>query len=118
MPEVSDAIWNVLKDKYVHFPSHETEWKAISNEFDEIWNFLQCLGAIDGKHVRIVAPRSSGTLYHNYKGFFSLILLAICDAKYNFTYVTMGEYGSNNDSGVLQNSGLHLVHCQACHTFW
>ena len=75
--EVSDAIWNVLKDKYVHFPSHETECEAISNEFDEIWNFPQCLGAIDGKCVRIVVPRSSGTLYHNYKGFFSIILLAI-----------------------------------------
>ena len=57
--------------------------------------------------VYIINVQDCGTFYHNYKGFFSIILLEICDAKYNFTYVTLGEYGSNNGSCVLQNSGLH-----------
>ena len=33
----------------------------------EKFGIFQCLGAIDGKHVHIVAPRSSGTLHHKYR---------------------------------------------------
>ena len=36
-------------------------------------------------------------------------MLAICDAKYCFTYVDFGQYGSKNDSSVLRSSGLYKV---------
>ena len=49
--------------------------------------------------------RKRGTLYHNYKGFFSLVLLAICDARYCFTLFDVGQYGSNNNCSVLNNLG-------------
>ena len=40
---------------------------------------------------------------YNYKCFYIIVLLAVCDAKYNFTMVDVGAYGSNNASGVLLN---------------
>ena len=43
-----------------------------------------CLGTIDSKHIAMRQPKHSGSLWHNYWGFFSLVLLAICDARYLF----------------------------------
>ena len=49
----------------------------------------------------IKAHVKSGNLYHNYKGTFSIVLLAICDVKYHLTLVDVDQYGPNNGSGVL-----------------
>jgi len=64
------------------------------------------VGAIDGKHISIECSAKTGSLYHNFHGFFSFVLLAVCNAQYKFTYVDIGQYGSTNDSAVLNNSTL------------
>ena len=55
-------------------------------------------------NISIQCPKQGGTLFHNYKEFFSFVLLAICDARYSFTLLDVGHYGRNNDAGVLANS--------------
>lgn len=42
----------------------------------------------------------------NYLKTFSVVLLAICDAKKNFVYVDIGAYGGQSDGGVLNNSSF------------
>ena len=64
------------------------------------------VGPIDRKHVVIEAPAKPGTLCHYYKGTFSIVLLAVCNAKYNFTLVDVGQFGSDNDCGVLAQSKI------------
>lgn len=64
------------------------------------------LGAIDGKHVSIQCPLKSGSLYYNYKGYFSIVLLAVCDAHYTFTFTDIGGYGSVNDSSIFNNTDI------------
>ncbi|KAK0149420.1 NADH dehydrogenase [ubiquinone] iron-sulfur protein 8, mitochondrial [Merluccius polli] len=49
--EVCAAIWTALEDEFVAFPQGE-QWEGIRREFWEMWNYPNCIGAIDGKHVR------------------------------------------------------------------
>ena len=64
------------------------------------------VGAIDGKHIAMDCPKNTGSQFYNSKGFFSQVLLAVCDAKYKFLFVDVGQYGSTNDSAVLKNSEI------------
>ena len=59
-----------------------------------------------------MSKKNTRSQYHDYKGFFSLVLLAICDANYCFTLFDVGQYGSNNDSGVLIHSNMIASHNQ------
>ena len=104
--ETIEAIIQVLLQDYMSPPETEEHGKHIAQEFGDLWQFPHVVGVIDGKHVEIEAPVKSGTLYHNYKGTFSIVLLAVSNAKYNFTLVDLGQYGSNNDSGVLEQSKI------------
>ncbi|XP_044760175.1 protein ALP1-like [Coccinella septempunctata] len=103
--DVSNAIITTMKSEHLPLPTVE-RWNEIAQDFWEIWNFPNCIGAIDGKHVQIIAPANSGSLYFNYKKTFSVNLMALVDAKYQFIAVDIGSYGKNSDGGIFHNSNL------------
>lgn len=92
---------------------HPTEdmWKLTSEEFYELWQFPNCIGSIDGKHVTIVCPRNSGSNYFCYLKKFSLVLLAIVGPQYNFLCIDVGGYGKNSDGGIFENSVMGRKIC-------
>ena len=66
--ETCIALWKVLlENNYIKAPSSKEEWRKIAEEFETSWNFPNCIGAIDGKHIVIQAPPRSGSTYFNYK---------------------------------------------------
>ena len=85
--------------------NHQRSGKRLHNNLKITWNMPHIIGSIDRKHVRIKHPKNTGNLYHNYKGLFSLVL-AMCHANYCFTLFDVGQYDSNNDSGVLIYSNM------------
>jgi hypothetical protein len=76
--EVCKVIWDVLAPRYLKEP---TTRQQISQDFYKLWNFPNCIGALDGKHINIQAPANSGSLFFNYKKMHSIVLLASCDAR-------------------------------------
>jgi len=50
--ETCAAIWKALTTDFVPVPSMD-DWKEIANGFEKYWNFPNCLGSVDGKHVQI-----------------------------------------------------------------
>nr|CAB3263117.1 uncharacterized protein LOC101243083 [Phallusia mammillata] len=106
IPEVCKAIWKTLQPEHMPTPT-KVMWQEIVEDFYKHWNFPNCIGSIDGKHVSLQAPANSDSLYFNYKRTFSIILMALVDANYKFIYVDVGAYGKQSDGNVFSNYSLY-----------
>ena len=106
IPYTCEMIFSLLKDEYMSCPQAECEWEEISKQFEERWQLPNCVGAGDGKHIRIKCPRNSGSQYFNYNGYFSIVLMAFVGPKYEFLFVDAGCQGSVSDGGVFRSTEL------------
>ena len=103
--DVCDAIWEVMHPVYMKPPTKE-DWKQIEHLFQTRWNFPNCIGSIDGKHVMMRAPPNSNSLFFNCKNLFSIILMALVDADNRFIFIEVGHYGSNGGSRIFRTCPL------------
>lgn len=92
---------------FFKMPSSSEEWEKIADEYFVKWNFPNCLGALDGKHVTIRCPRNSSSMNYNYKNTFSIVLLALADANYKLIHVDVGCKGRISDGGVFNRCTLY-----------
>ncbi|CAH2004370.1 unnamed protein product [Acanthoscelides obtectus] len=85
------------------FPTTEAEWRSIARVFEAHCNIPNCIGAVDGKHVNILPPPNSGAYYYNYKGYNSLVLMAICDANCEFIIRKCGKSHTPSECSDQEN---------------
>ena len=78
----------------------------ISNDFYRRTQFQNCICAFDGKHIRIKMSTGSGSLFYNYKHFYSILLLALVNANYCFIAVHVGSVGKSSESIVFKNANI------------
>ncbi|KAH7985979.1 hypothetical protein HPB49_026176 [Dermacentor silvarum] len=99
------VLWEVLSPVYMKPPT-EDDWRDIAAGFCSRWQFPNCLGAVDGKHVEIRCPRKAGSLYFNYKGTHSIVLMAVADSQYLFRLIDVGAPGRFSDGGIFKDSPI------------
>jgi len=104
--EVCQAIEKNLGPEYLKFPSSHEEWLNIASQFELRWNFPNCIGAIDGKHIIMQPPANAGSYYYNYKHTNSIVLMAVAGPDYECLYADVGTNGRVSDGGVWNKCTL------------
>ena len=109
--EVIEAIVSCLWTDCVsvHMPKTEDEFKEKILYMEELWQFPFSWAAVDGCHIPVKCPPGGSEArkeYHNFKKFYSIVLMALVDAKYRFIWGSCGFPGNSHDSIILQSTTL------------
>ena len=76
---------------------------------EELWQFPCCWAAIDGCHIPIKCPPGGLEAckeYHNFKNFYSIVLMGMVHARYRFVWGSCGFPGNSHDSIIFQSTCL------------
>lgn len=63
-----------------------------------------CIGAIDGTHIRAVIPVDQQVRYIGRTGAVTQNVMAICDFDMHFTCASIGQPGAMHDTSVLYHA--------------
>ncbi|XP_068090140.1 uncharacterized protein [Hyperolius riggenbachi] len=103
LKETCQAIWEELKSSIMPEPTQQ-QWLENVDLFWQSTQFPNCIGALDGRLIRILMPPMSESRTYNYKRHFSMVLAAIVDNNYNF--VTIDVFGSSADLKPFRSSPM------------
>lgn len=102
---VMSAVLNHLKQRFISWPDQQQQQDE-ADHFSRKNGFPNIVGAIDGTHIKIRAPKDKPQSYVNRKNFHSLQLQAVCRHDMSFSHVFTGYPGSCHDARVLRQSDL------------
>ena len=92
-----------------HFPITKQNIMEKMVDMTAFWQFPCCWGAVDGCHIPIQCPPGGLKAckeYHNFKNFYSIVLMAIVDAQDRFIWASVGFPGNSHDSIIFQSTDL------------
>ncbi|XP_042234059.1 putative nuclease HARBI1 [Homarus americanus] len=102
--DVSAAIVTLARD-YIKFPLPGQE-EEFMQEFAST-GMPGVIGCVDGTHIPIRSPgEPNPELYRCRKNFFSINVMAVCDAHMKFTNLVVNWPGSAHDSRIFSTSRL------------
>ena len=87
-------------------PKSEEEFREKILDIEEMWQFPCCWSAVDGCHIPIKCPpggQEAGKEYHNFKNFYSVVLMSLVDSHYRFIW---GSCGLPGNSIIFQSTDL------------
>ena len=108
LQDFCEAAIRVLLPKHIT-PPDPNKLVEMASFFNNRWRVPQCVGAIDGSHIPIIAPEQYPRDYYNRKGWHSIVLQAVVDGKGMFWDVCVGYAGSLHDARILRQSHLWEV---------
>lgn len=92
-----------------HMPKTEEDFKNKVLDMEEIWQFPYCWTAIDGCHIPIKCPPGGLNSYkefHNFKIFYSIVMMAMVDSKCWFIWGNCGFPGNSHDAIIFQSTQI------------
>lgn len=109
--EVSQALVDCMWSESIshHMPKSEEDFKSKMVDMEELWQFPCCWAAIDGCHMPMKCPPGgleSCKEYHNFKNFYSIVLMALVDSHYRFVWASCGFPGNSHDALVFKSTDL------------
>ena len=105
------AIQKNLLKKFINWPFPSTI-KRYAQEFQDLHQIPYMVGAVDGSHIPIVAPRLHAPNYYNRKGFHLIILQSVVSARCLFWDFDIGWTGSMHDANLWAKTAIGQ-YCEA-----
>ncbi|KAK2424279.1 hypothetical protein QL285_034655 [Trifolium repens] len=93
-----------LEEKFIVQPDGSTVPLEISSSTRFYPYFKDCVGAIDGTHIRVKVSAKDAPRYRGRKEYPTQNVLAACTFDLKFTYVLAGWEGSTSDSRIIKNA--------------
>ncbi|KAG2400089.1 uncharacterized protein HKW66_Vig0100570 [Vigna angularis] len=100
---VLDAVIT-LESEFLTQPSGDEVHPYVLNNTRFYPYFKDCLGVIDGTHVRVRVAREDAPRFRGRKDWPTQNVFAACDFAMKFTYVLAGWEGTASDSRILKNA--------------
>ncbi|XP_015123894.1 putative nuclease HARBI1 [Diachasma alloeum] len=94
-----------MRNYFIQWPSHR-QALATTVRIEQRYGFPGVIGAVDGIHINIAAPKVDPQSYINRKGVHSIQLQVVCNDRLEFIHCYAGLPGSVHDMRVFMYSGL------------
>ena len=92
-----------------NMPKSREDFEEKILDMEKLWQFPCCRVALDGCHIPIKCPPGgleAGKEYHNFKNFYSVVLMAMVDSNYRFVWGSCGYPGNFHDAIIFKSTNL------------
>lgn len=106
---VKNEFCDILRRKaanFIKFPKSEDEVRQVIGGFEDISVFPHVAGALDGTHIKIIAPKENKYDFLGRKTFYSVLVLGVADSNCKFVHASAGCPGAVSHAQMLRNSAL------------